>query len=70
MATTGGTGELLNLHERSDGIDGESEVLDWVEWKSCGWGRAWKKRAKRVDLWWRGGAEVVENEGHVLLHVS
>ena len=66
MATTGGTGELLDLHERSDGVDGEREVLDWIKWKSCGWGRAWEKRAKRIDLWWRGGAEVVENEGHVL----
>lgn len=66
MPTTGGTGKFLDLHERSDRVDGESEIPDWVEWERCGWWRAWEERAGWIDLWRRSGAEVVEDKRHML----
>jgi hypothetical protein len=63
--TTGDTLLLTNSEKRSDRVDDQGEVEDGVEGE-LGSGRSAEETAARVDLGRRGGAEVVQNDGHVL----
>lgn len=64
--TTGKTLEAVDLDQRRDGVDGDGQVLDWVQGKVRGRRVAGDQGARGVEFGRGRGAEVVEDHGHVL----
>jgi len=65
--TTSRTLLLADAHQRRERVDGEGEVEDWIERELGGWWRAGEEGAGRRRCWWRSCAEMVEDEGHMLV---